>query len=53
MIGHVLQNEVGDRLAGSIACAVIAAMKGATVIRVHDVKATVDAVKVLSATLMA
>ncbi|MCB1826899.1 MAG: dihydropteroate synthase [Coxiellaceae bacterium] len=49
MIGDVLNAPAEGRLYGSIAAAVIAAMKGAAVIRVHDVKATVDAVKVFQA----
>lgn len=45
------QRPVDDRLHGSVAGAVIAAMNGAKVIRVHDVQETVDALKVLAATL--
>jgi len=51
MIGQVTGREVSERLAGSIAAATIAAMKGAQIIRVHDVKETVDAMKVVAATL--
>ncbi len=51
MIGHVTGREVKDRLAGSLAAATIAAMKGARIIRVHDVKETVDAMKVVAATI--
>lgn len=51
MIGHVTGREVNDRLAGSLAAATIAAMKGARIIRVHDVKETVDAMRVVAATL--
>ncbi|MDV6315507.1 dihydropteroate synthase [Idiomarina sp. HP20-50] len=51
MIGHVTGREVKERLAGSLAAATIAAMKGARIIRVHDVKETVDAMKVIAATL--
>ncbi|MEE2022741.1 MULTISPECIES: dihydropteroate synthase [Alkalimonas] len=51
MIGHLLDQPVAERLAGSLACATIAAMKGAQIIRVHDVKATVDALAVVNATL--
>jgi dihydropteroate synthase len=36
-------------LHASLSAAVIAAMKGARIVRVHDVKATVDALRVLSA----
>lgn len=50
MIGKVLGNEVDERLAGSLSCAVIAAMKGAKIIRVHDVKETVDAISIVGAT---
>ena len=51
MIGHVTGRDVSERLAGSLAGATIAAMKGARIIRVHDVKETVDAMKVVAATL--
>ncbi|MCK7458209.1 dihydropteroate synthase [Idiomarina aminovorans] len=51
MIGHATGREVKQRLAGSLAAATIAAMKGARIIRVHDVKETVDAMKVVAATL--
>ena len=50
MIGTLLGNRsVDERLHGSIAAAVIAAMKGSSIIRVHDVKATVDAMKIVQA----
>jgi len=48
MLGNVLQREIGQRLAGNIAVATIAAQKGAQIIRVHDVKETVDAVKIIN-----
>ncbi len=52
MIGALLdQCPVDERLYGSVAAAVIAAMKGARIIRVHDVKASVDALKVTAAVL--
>jgi dihydropteroate synthase len=51
MIAAVLNDcAVGDRLAGSLAGAVIAAMNGAHIVRVHDVKETVDALNVVNAT---
>jgi dihydropteroate synthase len=53
MIGAVLTNEVEQRLIGSVSCAVIGAMKGANIIRVHDVAETVEAVKIVTATLNA
>ncbi|WP_173919948.1 dihydropteroate synthase [Pseudidiomarina piscicola] len=51
MLGHVTDREVSERLPASIAAATIAAMKGARIIRVHDVRETVDAMKVVAATL--
>ncbi|MFC0573173.1 dihydropteroate synthase [Paraburkholderia solisilvae] len=43
----------GERLAASIAAAVCAAAHGASIIRVHDVAQTVDALKIWSATCAA
>lgn len=40
--------EPKDRLGGSIAAAVIAVMHGAKIVRVHDVRETVSALKVLT-----
>lgn len=37
---------VGERTAGSVAAALLAAQNGASVLRVHDVKETVDALRV-------
>ena len=50
MIGDLLERNVDDRLAGSLTTAIIAAQKNARIIRVHDVKETVDALKILSIT---
>ena len=44
-IGHVTNTEVNDRLPGSLACACRAAQAGAGVVRVHDVKETVQALQ--------
>ena len=49
LIGKVLGRDVGQRLAGSLALAVLAADRGASIIRVHDVEETVDAVKLCHA----
>jgi dihydropteroate synthase len=49
LLGQVTGNDVDERLYASIAAAVIAAMKGVKVIRVHDVKETVEALKVVAA----
>ena len=53
MIGALVERGVGERLAGSLAAAVLAVVKGARMIRAHDVAATVDALKVASAVLAA
>jgi len=50
MVGQLLGVGPDQRLAGSLACAVIAAMQGAQIIRVHDVKETADALRVVQAT---
>lgn len=51
MIHKLLEKQPADCLAGSLACAAIAAMKGAQIIRVHDAKETVDVLKVCEMTL--
>ncbi len=48
-LGALTDRQTDERLAASIAAAVIAAMQGAEIIRAHDVKATVDALKVARA----
>lgn len=53
MIGELLDVPLEERLIGGIACAVIAAMQGAQIIRAHDVKETVQAMKIVQATLSA
>lgn len=50
MIGALTGREVDDRLAGSLAAALRAVQRGAAVLRVHDVAATVDALKIWEAT---
>jgi dihydropteroate synthase len=49
MIGAMTGSGVGDRLAGSVAAALVAVHHGARILRVHDVRETVDAVAVWSA----
>ena len=44
-IGHVTNTEVNDRLPESLACACHAAQAGAGIVRVHDVKETVQALQ--------
>jgi dihydropteroate synthase len=48
-IGVLTGRDVGDRLAGSLAAALAAVARGAAIVRVHDVRETVDALKVWSA----
>ncbi|OOF66773.1 dihydropteroate synthase [Rodentibacter sp. Ppn85] len=50
MIGAVLDKPVDERVMGSVAGALIAAQKGAKILRVHDVAATSDALKIWLAT---
>jgi len=49
VLGQVTGENVDARLYASISAAVISAMKGAKILRVHDVKETVEALKVVSA----
>jgi dihydropteroate synthase len=49
VLGQVTGNDVDARLHASVAAAVVSVMKGAHVVRVHDVKATVEALKVVAA----
>lgn len=51
VLGSLTGGDVDARLHASIAASVISAMKGAKIIRVHDVKATADALKVVAAVL--
>lgn len=48
-LGEITGREVGDRMFASVAAAVLAAEYGARILRVHDVAATVDALKIWSA----
>lgn len=48
-LGQLTGKPVADRLAASLAAALLAAERGATIVRVHDVAATRDAVAVLNA----
>lgn len=49
MIGAVTNQPVEKRLVGSVAGALLAAQNGAKILRVHDVEATADALKVWQA----
>jgi len=49
-LGKITGSEVGDRIGGSLAAALIGVQAGADAVRVHDVAATRDALAVLEAT---
>lgn len=49
MIGAVLNKQVEQRVVGSVAGALLAAMNGACILRVHDVAETADALKIWQA----
>lgn len=49
MLGKITGNEVNDRVYASVAAALLAVAKGARIVRVHDVKATRDALAVYNA----
>ena len=48
-IGHLLGAPVEDRLHGSVAMALLAVERGATIVRVHDVRPTWQAIKIATA----
>jgi dihydropteroate synthase len=49
MIGKVLDKPVDQRLHGALALAALAMVKGAKILRVHDVPETVDVVRMIAA----
>ena len=48
-IGKLLDREVGDRLIGSLAAGLASVQRGASILRVHDVAAHADALKMWTA----
>jgi dihydropteroate synthase len=48
-LGHVLDKEVDQRLYGSLSVAILSAIKGADIIRVHDVAETKDVLRIIDA----
>lgn len=46
ILGRLLGRDTDDRLAGSLALAMLAVQGGAKILRVHDVAATVDVIKI-------
>jgi len=49
MLGALTGREAGDRVMASVAAALIAVQRGASIVRVHDVRETVDALKIWNA----
>ena len=49
MLGLITGQMVGERLSASVAAALIAVQRGAGIVRVHDVQATRDALKIWTA----
>jgi len=49
MIGQLTGRPAGERLAGSVVLAAMAVERGASIVRAHDVAATVDAVRIATA----
>ncbi|ALO47295.1 dihydropteroate synthase [Pseudohongiella spirulinae] len=47
MIGNIIGKSVDERLAGSLAAAVLSVINGANIVRVHDVAETVDALRIV------
>jgi dihydropteroate synthase len=50
-VGESIDRPQHERLAGSLAAAVFCVVKGARIVRVHDVRATVDAMRMTEAML--
>jgi dihydropteroate synthase len=48
-LGQITGRPVGERLVASVVAALLAVQRGASIVRVHDVAATVDAIKVWQA----
>lgn len=49
MLGHITGKQVGERIYASIAAALLAVSRGAGIVRVHDVRATREALAVYDA----
>ena len=52
-LGNLTQRDVHERMPASVAAAVMAVVNGASIVRAHDVQATVDALKVAQAVIEA
>ena len=51
LIGHVLGRPTPERLAGSLALAAVAVLRGASIIRAHDVRETADVARLCAAVM--
>lgn len=49
LLGQSIKEDALKRVQGSVAAAILASLKGAQIVRVHDVKETVEALKVVHA----
>ncbi|KAF0206292.1 MAG: dihydropteroate [Gallionellaceae bacterium] len=49
MLGAITGRDVNERMAASVAAALVAVQRGAAIVRVHDVRETVDALKIWNA----
>lgn len=49
MLGAITGRDVSDRVVASVTAALLAVQRGASIVRVHDVRDTVDALKILNA----
>ena len=52
-LGELTGRDVDERMPASVAAAVIAVTRGATIVRVHDVRETVDALRIAAAVMEA
>ena len=50
-LGEITGRGVGERMPASVAAAVVAVIEGAALVRVHDVRETADALRVVSAVM--
>lgn len=51
VIGHVLGRPTSERLAGSLALAAVSVLRGASIIRAHDVRETADVARLCAAVM--
>jgi dihydropteroate synthase len=49
MLAAITGRDVNERLAASVTAALLAVQRGATIVRVHDVRETVDVLKIWNA----